>query len=642
MFNNNKDNKDNLNKEKKKIVTKYAIILVFTLALFLMLNALFVGAYPDINLVEEVNYNEFEELLEEKAIYKIEYSANCEYMKVILYNDETREMTGEELEDYKFAIEDYRKVFYPAYENFRLDMLRSDVVLEIKNTDSTVAQGVNLIAATGSVIFGVFWIFILFKMLQSLPKAFDNEIETKQKTDKKLGDVIGHEEIMDDLKFIINMLKKPDIGKNLGAKIPKGILFVGEPGTGKTLIAKALAGEADVPFLYMNASNFVELYVGMGAKRVRELFKEAKKCAPCIVFIDEIDAVGASRFGARDGNSERQQTVNALLQEMDGFKENKGVLVIAATNNADILDKALTRAGRFDRTIVIAPPKDWRVRKQLFEHFTEDLKLNEDVDLEKLARQAGGFTGADIQVVCNEAAMIAIAHSQDDIVMDNFEEAIDKKVLKGNRSTKEQLQAEKDLITYHEAGHAVLSYLLKKPISRVTVVGTTSGVGGFVLHEEKENVFSTKADFEHDIMVSYAGRASEEIKFGKDNISIGASSDITQATKLVQSYVTKFGFDNEMGLLDLNEIHYDEEKVYARMRDIVNKLYADTLELLRNNYGYVEKLAGALSEKETLSGSEVDILFKSEDSQSNVDKAGGMVKFVDNVEKSNDSAVVTD
>lgn len=621
---NDKGNGDDNNNDdnRKKMLVR---LVVVSLLIFIMVTAfksVYEDAYPDIHMIDEITYTEFEELLDDGDVYKIEYSSKCEYMKVILYNDKTRELDREDLKRYNFSVKDYRKVLYPGYDNFRLEMLRHNVELEIKSTNGTVKQGLSVLTDMGSLLFVIFWVVLLFsviKTFQTMPKTFGNNIETKQKTDKKLSDVIGHNEIMDDLKLIINMVKKPEMGKKLGAEIPKGILFVGEPGTGKTLIAKALAGEANVPFLYMNASNFVELYVGMGARRVRELFKEAKKCAPCIVFIDEIDAVGASRFNRMESNSERQQTVNALLQEMDGFKDNKGVLVIAATNNADILDKALTRAGRFDRTIVIAPPEDWRVRKQLFEHFTEKMLLNADVDLEKLARQSGGFTGADIQVVCNEAALIAIGRNQEDVTMDNFEEGIDKKILKGNRSMREQKQAEKDLTMYHEAGHAVISYLLKKLISRVTVVGTTSGVGGFVLHEEAEETYRTKADFEHDIMISYAGRASEEIKFGKDNISIGASSDITQATKLLKVYVMQVGFDKEMGLLDLNVVQYDEERVFARMKEIANKLYAETLDLLSRNYGYVEKLVGALREKETLSGNEVYELFEGtdEDAQNN-------------------------
>lgn len=616
---NDKGNGDDNNNDdnRKKMLVRLVVVSLWIIIMATAFKSVYEDAYPDIHMIDEITYTEFEELLDNGDVYKIEYSSKCEYMKVILYNDKTRELDREDLRGYDFSVKDYRKVLYPGYDNFRLEMLRHNVELEIKSTNGTVKQGLSVLTDMGSLLFVIFWVVLLFsviKTFQTMPKTFGNNIDTKQKTDKKLSDVIGHDEIMDDLKLIINMVKKPEMGKKLGAEIPKGILFVGEPGTGKTLIAKALAGEANVPFLYMNASNFVELYVGMGARRVRELFKEAKKCAPCIVFIDEIDAVGASRFNHMESNSERQQTVNALLQEMDGFKDNKGVLVIAATNNADILDKALTRAGRFDRTIVIAPPEDWRVRKQLFEHFTEKMLLNVDVDLEKLARQSGGFTGADIQVVCNEAALIAIGRNQEDVTMDNFEEGIDKKILKGNRSTREQKQAEKDLTMYHEAGHAVISYLLEKHISRVTVVGTTSGVGGFVLHEEAEETYRTKADFEHDIMISYAGRASEEIKFGKDNISIGASSDITQATKLLKVYVMQVGFDKETGLLDLNTVaQYDEERVFARMKEIANKLYAETLDLLSRNYGYVEKLVGALREKETLSGNEVYELFEGTD-----------------------------
>ena len=431
-----------------------------------------------------------------------------------------------------------------------------------------------------------------------------------QKSNVKFKDVIGHDEVIDDLKFIVSLLKDPSKGKILGAEVPRGILFSGDPGTGKTLLAKAIAGESEVPFIYMNASNFIELYVGTGAKRVRELFNMAKKNSPCVIFIDEIDAIGQQRGSAR-GSSENDQTINALLQEMDGFKDKGNIFVIAATNKPDSLDKALVRAGRFDRQIVIRPPKDWNVRKDLFDFYLKDCKVSDDVDTGNLAKQLVGFTGADISSVVNESKLIATMNDSVFIAMRDLEEAVDKIIFKGNRSKTEGYKKDKEIVAYHEAGHAVVTYLLHEPIARASIAGTTSGVGGVVFREEKNSQFQTNVDLENHLCIAYAGRCAERIKF--DIVTTGASNDITQATNVILAYIEKYGFNTKFGMLDMEVLHnqslIDNSYIVSLMSEMAVAYEKKTNDLLINNFKLVEILADKLLECETLSGDGILELF---------------------------------
>lgn len=366
----------------------------------------------------------------------------------------------------------------------------------------------------------------------------------------------------------------------------------------------------------MNASNFIELYVGTGAKRVRELFTTAKKHEPCIIFIDEIDAIGQAR-GSNRGSSENDQTINALLQEMDGFKDKGNIFVIAATNNPDNLDKALVRAGRFDRQIRINPPKDWTVRKKLFEHYLKDCKLNETVNLETVSKQLVGFTGADIKTVVNEAKLIATMKDSNSIGTEHLEEAIDKIIFKGNRSKDKGYFKDKQIVAYHEAGHAVMSYLLDEPIARASIAGTSSGVGGVVFNEEKKSQFQTNKDLENRICIAYAGRCSEKIKF--NIVTTGASNDITQATNVILSYIEKYGFNSEFGMLDMevlnNQSLIDNGYIVKLMSEMATQYEKKTFDLLNENFRFVEILAEKLLECETLSGDGIKELFSQFDSE---------------------------
>lgn len=558
--------------------------------------------------IKTISYQEFEQLVEEEKVDGIYYNTSNEWMTITLFNVESKTLDAKERLNYQgYTNEDKRNVLYPAYEEFRHDMLSNNINMIIVDPKvSFIEKALSII----SLMFPLLWIFIIMRMLISSTQGNVKRKEIIQTSNVKFTDIIGHEEILEDVKFITELIKNPKLGDDIGAKVPKGILLSGEPGTGKTLIAKAIAGEAGVPFLYQNASSFIDRFVGMGAKNVRDLFKLAKENAPCVLFIDEIDAIGGNRNNGK-GTSENDQTINALLQEMDGFTGREGIFIIAATNRPDILDSALVRAGRFDRQIIVSAPRDWGVRKDLFEHYLNKFKVLDDVNIVNLSKQTAGFTGADIAAICNEASIIAVMQEKDAIDMDCIEEAIDKKIFKGNRAKKEKYFEDKKIVAYHESGHAVMSYLLGEPIARASIQSTVSGVGGVVFNEDKDSVFQTNIDFENRVLICYAGRASEEIKF--KSVTTGASNDITQATKVMMNYIEKFGFDKEFGLLDIGVLSKEHlinsEEITNKLSNMSSNLYEKSLSLLTDNYKLVETLANKLLDVGTLSGDEITELF---------------------------------
>ena len=584
---------------------KYAITgFVMAIFVFVLVDVY----YCEENKPEESTYAEFQKDLNSGSIDTIYYTTSDEMMRYTLYNDETRNMSKEDKEKYKYDKKDWRMTEYPAQEDFRKEMLEKGVSLQVKSFEP---KSITLLTGIIFLAIPFLMFYVIIRMINGTQKIKSQDLV--QTSNVKFSDVIGHDEVIDDLKFIVSLLKNPNKGSDLGAEVPRGILFSGEPGTGKTLLAKAVAGESDVPFIYMNASNFIELYVGTGAKRVRELFNVARKHEPCIIFIDEIDAIGSSR-GSNRSNSENDQTINALLQEMDGFKDKGNIFVIAATNNPDSLDKALVRAGRFDRQIVIRPPKDWTVRKQLFDFYLKDCKLSDDVNTETLSKQLVGFTGADINAVVNEAKLIAMMNDSEYMSMDNLEEAVDKVIFKGNRSKSEVYRKDKEIVAYHEAGHAVVTYLLGEPIARATIIPSTSGVGGVVFREEKNSQFQTDKDLENHICIAYGGRCAERIKFGV--VTTGASSDIVNATNTISSYIEENGFNQNFGMLNMNILRnkglIDNSYILELMSEMAVEYEKKTTDLLNNNFDLVEILAEKLLECETLSGEGILELFSQE------------------------------
>ena len=600
--------KDFFEKNWKKILKYFGITIGFLFILGIVSTV--ISSYKN-NLIEEVTYTDFLKMVKEKKVDTVYYSPSSEWMTFTLYNKDTKGKKKEDIKGYVYPDSDKRRVQYPAYDEFRKDLLESDVNLKVSNK-STLSEIVSAIVSIGIPLI---WIILIFRLIAASVPADLNPKTLLQTSDVKFDNVIGQDEILDDVKFISELIKDNKIGEEIGAKIPKGILLSGDPGTGKTLIAKAIAGESDVPFIYVNSSSLIELYVGMGAKRVRNIFKVARENSPCVLFFDEIDAIGGKRDGGgKFSSTENDQTINALLQEMDGFTPRDGIFIIAATNRPDSLDDALVRAGRFDRQISVNKPRDWKVRKKIYEYYLKEFKVDDSVDVEGLAKQCSGFTGADIAAVCNEASIIAVMHKKKAIDMDCVEEAIDKKVFKGNRSKEEHFKNDKRIVAYHEAGHAVMNYLCNEPISRASIIGTTSGVGGVVFGADSDSFFMTDKDLKNRIKVCYAGRASEEIKF-KD-VTTGASNDITQATNIMLGYIEKFGFDENFGLLDMevlsNSHMLESGDITKRLNNMSREMYKLTIEELRANYALVEVLANKLIEVETLSGREIEELLNKE------------------------------
>lgn len=467
----------------------------------------------------------------------------------------------------------------------------------------------------------VVWIFLMrrmsggaggaqiFNIGKSRAKLFDKD----SKVNVTFADVAGLDEAKVELMEIVEFLKNPKKYTTLGGKIPKGALLIGPPGTGKTLLAKAIAGEAGVPFFSLSGSDFVEMFVGVGASRVRDLFKQAKEKAPCIVFIDEIDAIGRARGRSviQGANDERENTLNQLLTEMDGFESNSGVIIIAATNRVDILDKALIRPGRFDRQISIDLP-DLNGRKEIFKVHTKGLKIDKTIDLDLLARQTPGFSGADIANVCNEAALIAARKGKTVIQRDDFNDAIDRVIGGLEKKNKIISPEEKRVIAYHEAGHAVVSWLLRyaSPLVKVTIVPRGQSLGAaWYLPEERQ--ITTTDQIMDELTAAMGGRAAEQVIFGK--ISTGALSDLERVTKQAYAMVTVFGLNERIGNLSFydstGQSEYMLSKPYSEktaeiideeVKKIVESVYQRAVNILKENREKLVKVAERLLEKEVI------------------------------------------
>lgn len=597
--------KKKLFRTKARRITTYIVSIIIGIMIMLITNDISRNHYN--NKIKRVPYTEFVSMVDRGEIAMIQYSRDKEFMYGVLNIPEIKNLDYEEKEKYNYKPEHKVKTIYPSYEHFKKDFLEKDIEVLREEKGFTLSDFIGVLF---SMLIPALWIFMVMRSVNPLG-AFKKE-NLIQRSDVRFKDIIGQDEILGDIQFISALIKNQTLGYKVGTKIPRGILLSGEPGTGKTLIAKAIAGEAGVPFLYVNSSSLIELFVGAGARRVRQLFEIARSEAPCIIFFDEIDSIGINRGSRNYGHSENDQTINALLQEMDGFNARDGVFIIGATNRADDLDTALVRAGRFDRQIQVNKPRDWRVRADLFNYYLH--KYNTDfrtINIPALAKQVSGFTGADIEAICNEASIVAVMRGLDHINMGCLEEAIDKKVFNGNRTKRDRLKRDRDIVAYHEAGHAVMNWLCGLEITRVSIIGTTSGVGGVVFGADSESQFLTKTEIENRIKVAYAGRASEEIKF--NSITTGASSDITSATELISLYITRYGFDETYGLLDLSYLTdrgITDLSLREKLSSMSSKLYQDTVDLLRQHYNKVELIANALLERETLSGNEIYSILK--------------------------------
>ncbi len=441
------------------------------------------------------------------------------------------------------------------------------------------------------------------------------------------SDVAGLQEEKEELEEIVDFLRAPKKYTQLGARIPKGVLLVGPPGTGKTLLAKAIAGEAGVPFFSISGSDFVEMFVGVGASRVRDLFEEAKKNAPCIIFIDEIDAVARRRgTGMGGGHDEREQTLNQMLVEMDGFGVNEGIIVMAATNRVDILDPAIMRPGRFDRKVVVGRP-DVRGREEILSVHAKNKPLGDDVDLKQIAQTTAGFTGADLENLLNEAAIIAAKDNRAYIKQDDIKKSFVKVGIGAEKKSRVISDKEKRITAFHESGHAILFHLLPDvgPVYSVSIIPTGSGAAGYTMPlPEKDEMFNTKGKMLQDIVVSLGGRVAEELVF--DDITTGASQDIKQATQMAKAMVTKYGMSDNIGLIcydnDDDEVFIGRDLAHARgysegvasaidqeIKRIIDECYAKAKQMIMDNREVLDACANLLLEKEKISQQEFEALF---------------------------------
>ena len=523
-----------------------------------------------------------------------------------------------------------------SFMTYAQEILKTNSYTLTERPESVFMKGLYLI-----IPFGIIVIVLLFGLLlinpgnqggnktMSFGKSKARMTNGAEKTKVTFNDVAGVDEEKEELEEIVEFLKTPKKFTDMGARIPKGVLLVGQPGTGKTLLAKAVAGEAGVPFFSISGSEFVEMFVGVGASRVRDLFDQAKKNAPSIIFIDEIDAVGRQRgAGLGGGHDEREQTLNQLLVEMDGFGTNEGVIVLAATNRPDVLDKALLRPGRFDRQIVVSAP-DVKAREQILEVHARKKKLAEDVDLKTVARNTSGFAGADLENILNEAALLAARRNLDCIGMKEIEDAMVKVTMGPEKKTRVRSEKENKLVAYHEAGHAVVSRYLptQDKVHQISIV-PRGMAGGYTMYRPAEDKsFRSKTEMEESIVSLLGGRVAEKLIL--DDISTGASNDIERATAISRAMVTKYGMSERLGTItfgaDQEEVFLGRDLAHAKeyseetaaiideeVKKIVDAGYEKAISILSEHVDKLHAVAKVLLEKEKIDGDEFDKIFAEE------------------------------
>ena len=592
-----------------------------TLAIWLVIGVIILFVVPAVldGTNKQMTYSELLSKIEAGEVTDISISYDGDSAKVKLKDDNS-----------------IKNVNLPGINNL-LDNLNDSMK---ENNVNVFREDESFLATIGDWILPVTSIVMLFVLMMlflggnqagqkgtmTFGKSRARLLNGNDKNKITFDDVAGIDEEKEELQEIVEFLKNPKKFTDMGARIPKGVLLVGQPGTGKTLLAKAVAGEAGVPLFIISGSDFVEMFVGVGASRVRDLFEEAKRNAPCIIFIDEIDAVGRQRgAGLGGGHDEREQTLNQMLVEMDGFSANEGVIVLAATNRPDVLDKALLRPGRFDRQIVVPAP-DVKAREQILEVHSKKKKLAEDVDLKVIAKNTSGFTGADLENLLNEAALLTARRDKQEIGEKEIEDAMIKVTMGPEKKTRVRSNKEKRLVAYHEAGHAVVSKFLptQDPVHEISII-PRGMAGGYTMYRPAEDKsFISKTEMEENIVSLLGGRVSEQLVLG--DISTGASNDIERATQIAKSMCTKYGMSDRIGTITLGSSQdevflgrdFAQEKSYSEetagiideeIKNIIDHAYEEAKSILSKNRDKLDKVAAVLIEKEKITGDEFDQIF---------------------------------
>jgi len=592
------NNKEKDNKKDKIYYTIFAIIVIASIVLIAM------SVLNKDEKDNEIAYTELITKINENSVEKIEMTVGSTSIDVKLKDEEEE-----------------RKAIVPSTQAF-IELVQEKV--QEGNTIELIQNPISPLLRISDTVLTLFptlmilVLFILIFKMQGLGdkgKVYDAESE---KTGITFKDVAGLEEEKTELIEIVDFLKQPKKFHEMGAKIPKGILLYGKPGTGKTLIAKAIAGEAGVPFISMSGSEFIEMFAGLGASRVRKLFEKAKKVSPCIVFIDEIDAIGARRTGGSGADSENNQTLNQLLVEMDGFNTDQTVIVLAATNRPEMLDKALLRPGRFDRQITIAPP-DAKGREEILRIHSANKQLGEDIDLKEIATDTAGFTGAELANVLNEAAIVATTRGHKQIVMDDLEEAVKKVTVGLQKNSRVISEKDKRLTAYHEAGHAIVSKYLEtqEDVKEVSII-PRGLAGGYTMYRTNEDKFYiSKTEMEEKLIALLGGRAAEKIVL--NDISTGASNDIEVATEIAKDMVRKYGMSDRIGPINVEpKEQYElqafgnniEDVIGVEVKELIDTAYTRAQELIITHMDKLHAVAGRLLEKETISAEEFARIFE--------------------------------
>ena len=593
----------------------------------------------------EISYSEFLQKLDNNEFKNVEKAD--EYLIAVPKKQPKAEKTAKETQISPFAVEKKApqvqyKVLTPNDPSLMSKLEKANVNIAVKKP----SESSQMLGLLGSLVLPLLFIIFLVVMAKSIQAGGSQAmsfgkskakmlLDSKVKTTFK--DVAGIDEEKKELEEIVDFLKNGEKYLKLGARIPKGVLLVGPPGTGKTLMAKAVAGEAGVPFFSISGSDFVEMFVGVGASRVRDLFEQAKKHQPCIIFIDEIDAVGRQRgAGLGGGHDEREQTLNQLLVEMDGFDENTNIIVIAATNRPDILDNALLRPGRFDRQIYINAP-DVKGREEILKVHAKNKQLEPDVDLKVLAKRTPGFTGADLQNLLNESALLAARNNKTKISMSDIDNSIDRVIAGVEKKSKVLTDEDKELTSYHEVGHALIDKLLKdaNELHKVSIIPRGMALGVTWTRPKDESVHVSKAKLLAKITVSLGGRAAEEIVYGADRVSTGASQDLINVTNIARKMVTAWGMSEKLGTMAYgkneenvfmgrdfgHQRDYSEQVAYeidTEIKQIVDERYALAKELLTKNRDMLEVISRELLDKETIDEKEFSVIMKKVESERQV------------------------